>query len=453
MYINLFCRLIFLPPLCLLPGKGRKNRQTWLIQNLRIYNQDLRKSERYNKYCKMKTDPYAFFRGSNHIYWADFSTDGRLQRFSAKNTKTWLLGDLHAYNFGAFHDAQNRLAYGLNDFDESLIADYQFDLWRMAISLVLIAEHYTQIKYKRQNKIINAFGKAYLKQLRKLQSTGSPPSPLDKNGECKAVKNLFKDLKNSCSRREMLKKWTNEQGDFDFDNPKLRPLDRETAGALTEALENYRKRLTQIDEGTGVPFFEVKSLAKRLLAGTGSLGRTRYYALIEGAGAGWKDDCILDIKQQQKASAYPYLSASDRKRYDTLFNNHEGKRNMAAGHALSGKYDIFQGWLELNGKIFSVRERSFYKEAVSMETLRDASALKQLAKYWGKLLARSHVHASHTVMPSLHRSHFATAVTKVTAGNKKDFLQLLRELAFAYAGQVEKDWLTFLKLLAPQQCD
>src|SRR5467141_3245822 len=49
------------------------------------------------------------------------------------------VGDLHVENFGTWRDAEGRLVWGVNDFDEAAVIPYAFDLVRLATSARLAA--------------------------------------------------------------------------------------------------------------------------------------------------------------------------------------------------------------------------------------------------------------------------------------------------------------------------
>ena len=124
------------PELKKLKGNDRPSN---VISALQEWNKDLTPCDREAKYCKMASAPLVFYRGTDHLYWADFVGDERLEQFGSHETRTWLQGDLHAYNFGSFDNHSGEVVFDLNDFDECIYADYQYDVWRMAVSIVLIA--------------------------------------------------------------------------------------------------------------------------------------------------------------------------------------------------------------------------------------------------------------------------------------------------------------------------
>ncbi|NJN44984.1 MAG: DUF2252 family protein [Anaerolineae bacterium] len=72
---------------------------------------------------------------------------------------------MHAENFGAFTNDEGRVVYSVNDFDEAIYADYQFDVWRMAISLGLVTDGV--FSRPDQARIIARFARAYLDMLAK----------------------------------------------------------------------------------------------------------------------------------------------------------------------------------------------------------------------------------------------------------------------------------------------
>ena len=86
-----------------------------------------------------------------------------------EHTVTWLSGD-YAYNAGSFAQGSNKgvLVYGLNDFDESVIADYQLDLWRLAISVILIARSNDYLRDKDLNHVLDALCAKYLERMHQL---------------------------------------------------------------------------------------------------------------------------------------------------------------------------------------------------------------------------------------------------------------------------------------------
>ena len=88
------------------------------------------------KLKRMASDPFAFFRGSDHLFadaWPDL-------RPPDAGPEIPICGDLHLENFGAYRDDDGELLYDINDFDEAVVAPCSLDLIRCATSILLAAE-------------------------------------------------------------------------------------------------------------------------------------------------------------------------------------------------------------------------------------------------------------------------------------------------------------------------
>lgn len=142
------------------------NRNQLIKKELISQNSDIGKDFREEKFEKMSESPYAFYRGSNHLYWQDFYNDWRINFFGGtESTLTWINGDAHIYNFGAYSNHFGQAIFCLDDFDDSIVADYQFDLWRMAISLVLDCRENCVFDRKIQRKALKIFSDSYLDEI------------------------------------------------------------------------------------------------------------------------------------------------------------------------------------------------------------------------------------------------------------------------------------------------
>ncbi len=83
------------------------------------------------KYARMRVSPFAFFRGSAILMAAD------LARLPNSGLHVQLCGDAHVQNLGSFAGPDGRLIFDINDFDESIRGPWEWDLKRMAASIVL----------------------------------------------------------------------------------------------------------------------------------------------------------------------------------------------------------------------------------------------------------------------------------------------------------------------------
>jgi uncharacterized protein (DUF2252 family) len=452
-----------------------KKRKKFVISELKDYNKGIDKDTLKLKYCKMAATAYAFYRGTDHLYWADFSSEWGSKKFCSPKTKIWLQGDLHAYNFGTFTNDMGELVYGLNDFDEGVIADYQYDVWRMATSLILIARENGKSKKSDEKDLVWTFAQSYLKHLYRLcKNVQEKKVVYTTNQTISPLKDFMKEIdrKKAEARLKMLDKWTKDDR-FDTSLEKLAEVSDEERKLIVEAIEGkdgeksqYRKTLKGSLTKKKSKYFKVIDVAERLLAGTGSLGTKRYYVLLEGDKGKRDDDIILDIKHQGPASSFPYLDDEDRK-----INNfvNDAERTIEAYRALAVKPDDHLGWIELPALgdapagYYSVRERNPEKDAYpalvadlkkSMKhlSLKKKSNFLKKCKQWGKILATSHARADNTSSQDRIKYSFEKAVKKVTKGREEDFCKLVCTTAADYADQVADDYKYFTEWFDASDC-
>jgi uncharacterized protein (DUF2252 family) len=433
------------------PGRAAR-----VVNALTEWNEYLSADDLHEKYCKMAVSPFVFYRGTAHLFWADFADDWRQHRFGCRRTRTWLQGDAHAENMGAFNDQKGRLVYGLNDFDEGVIGDYQYDLWRFAVSLVLVARRNGGFSGASKAKIVNALSSAYLdtmasyvgnkKALGRTFSAGSTTGLLQ---------SFLEETEADKSRKKMLKKWTDKQDGgrrFDMSIAKLAPASRFEQGDIRAAMTDYGKTLSGSVTYDG-KVFAVRDIARRLSAGTGSLGTPRYYVLIQGDGDSDKGNRILDVKRQGKPSAYDHLSKEQQVDYDRTYLN-DAQRQAVAYEALGRQPDAFMGWMKLHNGYYSVRERSPLKETFPTDSLTTATAFVEMTKAWAEVMATYHARAVRDLRVDGKKYSIADEVTERTksAAGRRDFLAMVRDYAFEYANQVEADYATFMEAIQPDDC-
>jgi uncharacterized protein (DUF2252 family) len=89
------------------------------------------------KYRKMAADPFAFYRDSACLFYADMSEiDDRWS--DDRTSRVWIHGDLHAENFGTYMNSHGVLVFDVNDFDEAYLGSFTWDLRRLGASFALL---------------------------------------------------------------------------------------------------------------------------------------------------------------------------------------------------------------------------------------------------------------------------------------------------------------------------
>ncbi len=425
------------------------NRFEQIRHELSINNQDIASEHRTQKFEKMAASPYAFYRGSNHLYWEDFYNDWRISFFGGTaETLTWINGDAHIYNYGAYSNHHGEAIFCMDDFDDSIVADYQFDLWRMAISILLDCRENGVFGEVAEKKALKTFAESYLKEI-----ISYKPGEADeevhytRKTSKKLLKRFLKKVEKKKSRLKMLNKWTvaeNGERKFDLANDRLAALGNDEFETISEAFTNYQSSIN-FEFGDAPTHFQIKDISRRVKSGTGSLGSDRYYILIEGDTDAHDDDVILDVKEQGKPPLYRHMNKSEKEEYDRLYP-HEGERHAIATFALAEHPDKYLGWLSLGEKEFSVKERSPYKSDFPTQKLDTAEALCFMAEIWGTILACRHKRASFILNGEAHE--MPKKMKELTKGQEKDFCKFVSSVAIQYAQRVNQDYDYFLEAVA-----
>src|SRR5689334_15857848 len=115
------------------------------------------------KYRKMAADPHAFYRGSACLYYADVTAQDD-PWVDERSEAIWIHGDLHAENFGTYLNADGRLVFDINDFDEAYIGHFTWDLQRFAASLALLGWQ-KALPDEDIRALIARYVRAYLRQV------------------------------------------------------------------------------------------------------------------------------------------------------------------------------------------------------------------------------------------------------------------------------------------------
>jgi uncharacterized protein (DUF2252 family) len=105
--------------------------ERWLGKHIRLRKDDLR-----YKHSLMAADTFSFLRATFYRWaqlWPEAITD------LAQAPRVLSAGDLHVENYGTWRDAEGRLVWGMNDFDEAARLPFTADLVRLATSAGLAA--------------------------------------------------------------------------------------------------------------------------------------------------------------------------------------------------------------------------------------------------------------------------------------------------------------------------
>jgi uncharacterized protein (DUF2252 family) len=99
------------------------------------------------RYGRMLVSPFTFYRGAALIMASDLAATPR------SGLTVQCCGDAHLSNFGVFASPERRLVFDVNDFDETLPGPWEWDVKRLAVS-VLIAARDNGFAVKHQEQIV-----------------------------------------------------------------------------------------------------------------------------------------------------------------------------------------------------------------------------------------------------------------------------------------------------------
>ena len=161
---------------------NRNNRDIWeLIQaSDRQHDRDILTQ----KYIKMRKNAFVFLRGVCHLFYRDLPVDSSLNLAPV----VWICGDLHLENFGAYKGDDRQIYFGINDFDESLLAPCTWDIARLLVSIFLAVD---SLSFTRSDA--DELVRVYLTSYTNALSAGSIREVVEDNATG-ILADLFEDL-------------------------------------------------------------------------------------------------------------------------------------------------------------------------------------------------------------------------------------------------------------------
>src|SRR5918998_6085251 len=116
------------------------------------------------KFRKMAASPFAFYRGSACLFYADIK--GEEDRWANECTsRVWIQGDMHAEHFGTYLAGDGVFVFDVNDFDEAYLGHFTWDIKRMVASVALLAWS-KAISDVDIESLIQTYVRAYVEQVR-----------------------------------------------------------------------------------------------------------------------------------------------------------------------------------------------------------------------------------------------------------------------------------------------
>ena len=378
------------------------------------------------KYERMAVSPFTYFRGSAAVMAND------LAETPVTGIHVQICGDAHIGNFGIFGSPEGTLLFDINDFDETIRGPWEWDLKRLAASIILGGE---SVGFSRKECLKYAFNAVQEYKDTMKETTGINTLDLwytkikisdieiKKERMKKRVEALNAKARSRTSQKAMEKFTHIVNGERRFiENPPIMEhvfSDEELKFVYT-GIKSYRETISS-EKKLILNRFKVVDIVRKVV-GVGSVGTPCYAVLLLG-----KDDndpLIMQVKGASKSVFEPYLNT------DVYING--GHRVVAGQRAIQAGSDIFLGWGKHDGNDFYVRQLWNMKGSIPMEEIRE-EGLDLYGQACGRALAYAHANTGNrfAISDYLGKSDtFAVAVTnfaeKYADQMKKDHQQLVK---------------------------
>lgn len=374
---------------------------------------------------RMAATPFAFLRGSAGLMAYD------LARTPMTRVTAQICGDAHAANFGLYGDARGGLVIDLNDFDETVDGPWEWDLKRLAASLVLAGREAGADEDTCRQAAHGAVG-AYRRTMRLLATLPvldawnaiadeELVSHTDAHDLLGTLERVSEKARANTSGRFAAKSTepTPEGGRRFVDAaPVLRRVPDAEAAAVAASLEQYVTTLPE-DRLPLLARHAVHDVAFRIV-GTGSVGMRSYVVLLLDHRG---EPLVLQVKEARGSVLVPHLASAG---FETPAVEHEGRRVVLGQKSMQVVSDILLGWTTVEGRPFQVRQFRNRKGSVDPAALA-ADQVDDYGRMTGALLARAH---SHSADPRLIAGY---------CGKNEELDEAMASFAVAYADRTEAD--------------
>lgn len=395
------------------------------------------------KFRKMAATAFAFYRGSACLFYNDLESEQHGGPFlNEKTGRVWIHGDLHAENFGTYMDAQGRLIFNVNDFDEAYVGPFTWDIKRTAASIALIG--YTKALSDDQiTDLVRAYATAYRARIRALASDNADevkPLTLDtaKGPLLEALRSArmqtrFGLLDGMTDIHDFERRFKSGGGAI--------PLDDETRSKVLAAFDRYTETLPNL--GGRPQSYRVKDVVGRRGIGIGSAGLPSFNILLEGRSDALENDVCIYIKQGQTPAVAEHITDPAIRGYF----KHEGHRTVISQRALQTHADPWLGWTEIDGLGQLVAEVSPYAVDLEWSDINNYDEIKAVVADLGRATATMHGAGDEESGHSELVPFLAERVIDEAIGDdEQGFADMLVEFAHGYGAQARRDHQIFVDL-------
>jgi uncharacterized protein (DUF2252 family) len=391
------------------------------------------------KFRKMAADPFAFYRGSAPLFYADVD---RLddEWVDDATARVWIQGDLHAENYGTYMDSAGVLVFDVNDFDEAYLGHYTWDLQRMAASLALLGFR-KALSDGSIARLVETYAHAYLETVHLFAT-----SEVDRDFRL-TLENTEGALHAALTearlqtRIQMLDLTTTVAGgDRQLAIAGgVRELEADERARVLAAYEAYLDTIPESKRQQSISY-AVKDIVGRSGFGIGSAGLRAYNLLVEGRTQALENDVVLSMKQAQT----PAVSRIVRDERIRGYFEHEGHRTAVSQGALQAHSDPWVGWCELDGVGQVIKELSPYEADLDWDAVTDVEEMAALVRDLGRATAKVHCVSDEGSEHPLVDVNVEAKITEVIGGREAEFARSLADWGAEYGALAREDHRRFV---------
>jgi uncharacterized protein (DUF2252 family) len=380
------------------------------------------------RFSRMLESPFAFFRGTAALQAHD------LKRTPSAGIIVQCCGDCHVMNFGGFASPERTMIFDINDLDETFPAPFEWDLKRLAASLVLAARwlNFDDPTARRMAEgVVAAYRTATAEyaQMKALEVWYARITDADVlkrfAGDPKALKYLEGRARKAAKGTSevvfhKLTRMANGRPRILDQPPLLYHVDPSELDLERDAVpffEDYRRTLAPAHRAL-LDRFELVDAAFKVV-GVGSVGTHCYISLWL---ADDDDPLFLQVKEARPSVLEGLAGPSPWK------NN--GERVVTGTRIMQSASDIFLGWSTGKGRDAYVRQLRDHKVSPELAGM-SGSMLAGTGDLCGQCLARAHAKSGQA------------AAVEGYLGASANFDKAIAAYALAYADQMEKDYAAF----------
>jgi uncharacterized protein (DUF2252 family) len=392
------------------------------------------------KFRKMAADPFAFYRGSACLFYADMREfDDRWA--DERTSRVWIHGDLHMENFGTYMNSEGVLTFDVNDFDEAYVGHFSWDLRRFAASLALMGWQ-KALPEDALRELAGDYLRAYIEQVGVyVEQERDDAHALHLDTAKGHILDVLRTAR-SATRIALLEALTELDGDerrFRRGGGTREPEDDERDRVM-QAFASYLETIPPDKRERRAIFYDVKDVVGKSGFGIGSAGLAAYNFLIEGRDQAHENDVILTMKQGNVAAASRVVH--DRAVRD--YFEHEGHRTVISQRALQQHTDPLLGYTTLDGVGYVVADLSPYEADLDWSDITEPEEISPVVADLGRATAKIHCISDSDSDEDLVEFSTESAIAAVLDGARDAFVEDITGFGIDYAQRARLDHALFV---------